>query len=246
MSSTIEVKGQWEDGTAVEAPQFYEDPEMNPAMYGQDNKLIVHFYQQVFRDNFKSKGLGRPVHVTQDFIRIIFPGDRLRVIEREASEHDKARFATKWLMYKAGKSEEVQGTLLSTWGAMAPNLAADYAALNVKTVEQLASADELMITNLGMGAREWKTRAQAYLAATGRSTELVDELAALRERIALLEAEKAPPVAPLAADPVAEAEAAETPAKPMTAIEKQKALAAEAQAKALATANKQPPFSVPK
>jgi hypothetical protein len=187
----------WEDGSAVEGPQFYEDGQMNAKTTALDARLIVTFMPRVVRNNFKSIAVGRPVHDTFDFIQIIVPGDRLRVVEREASDYDKSRFAAKWALYKAGKKEEVTGTLLSSWGVMAPNIAADYFAMNVKTVEQLAEADELLITNLGMGARDWKQRAQAYLAATGKSTTLLDEITALKARLAAVEKEeKAAPAAP--------------------------------------------------
>jgi hypothetical protein len=221
-----EVPAVWEDGSAVDAPQFYSENMFGSRLNEQDAKLIVSFFPRVLRDNFKSKEAGRPIHYTVDFIQIVVPGDRLRVVEREASDYDKERFAAKWAMYKAGKQEEVKGTLLTTWGVMSPNIAADYSAMGVKTVEQLADADELLITNLGMGGRDWKTRAQAYLAATGQSTTLLEEIVALKARLAMVEKETTP-------TPSAVEE------KPPTALEKQ-------QAAQLAAVGKTPPFAVTK
>lgn len=220
-----EIAAVWEDGAAVDAPQFYSEGQYGSRLNEQDSKLLVSFFPRVERNNFESKAQGRPIHFSVDFIQIVVPGDRLRVVERKASDYDKERFAAKWALYKAGKQEEIKGTLLSTWGVMAPNIAADYGAMGVKTVEQLADADELLITNLGMGGRDWKTRAQAYLAATGQSTTLLEEVAALKQRLIAVEAESKPEMLP-------------EPVKPVTALEKQNAVVAAASAKAA------PPFSV--
>ena len=184
-----EHQAVWEDGARVDAPQFYDDPTMGSKFSEMDSKLIVSFFLRVERNNFESAKAGRAIHATVDFIQIVVPGDRLRVVERKAMAYDKERFAAKWAAYRAGKQEAISGTPLSAWGAMDPAVAADYAAMKVTTVEQLADADELLITNLGMGGREWKQRAQAFLAATGQSKTLLEEIAALKERLAAVEAE---------------------------------------------------------
>lgn len=122
----------------------------------------------------KGEFVGRPV----DIIRIMPPGSS-DIVERVYSEWyedrkmavSKDRFPREWLQqidakYKAWKSGvpvPTFGTPLKGWSHATPNLLKAMRAVNISTIEELATANEEVIRRLGMGARTLKAKAEMYI-----------------------------------------------------------------------------------
>jgi phage shock protein A len=124
---------------------------------------------------------------------------------------------------------------------MTPALVRNFAVSNIYTVEQLASLSDNAIQAVGMGTREWKTKAQAYLdraaegagasALAAENEQLKNDLAAMKQQLAA--------VAQQVAESAAKAEAAPVAAPAITA-EQIAALVAGEVAKATAAINTRP------
>lgn len=138
-------------------------------------------------------------YVGRDVVFIILtPAGSKDRIERVASEwfDQKAldvrsgRFPAEWLAaYRAAfdayvKDEEVplNGTSLANWPALSPSMFMTLKAANIRTIEDLAVANESSLQRIGMGARTLKQRAIDYLSAAGGHGKLEAEMGELRSQ----------------------------------------------------------------
>lgn len=111
--------------------------------------------------------------------------DWLRDLE-EAVRQD--RFPAPWFdaykqRYEAFlRNEEIpeEGTPIREWAAVSPAQAKNILGANIRTVEDLAQANEEALLRIGMGARALKDKAQAWLDVAEKRGKPAEELAALR------------------------------------------------------------------
>lgn len=128
--------------------------------------LHVEFYVDSKRMGFKSDEAGRDIYEDAEFVKIMIPGDKNTIHEREATANDRDRFPLEYARFKNGMKEEAQavGTPLKHWPAMSRSLVKEFAHFNLHTVEQLSTMSDTAMQAFGMGAREWSTKAKAFLA----------------------------------------------------------------------------------
>lgn len=114
-------------------------------------------------------------------------------LEQDVTE---GRFPRQWLDgfrvgYKAwaeGQEAPVNGTAVENWPAASPAQIKTLRGLNVRTVEDLANANEETLGRIGMGGRALKQRAVDWLAASGNTGKISEEMTALRVKNEALEA----------------------------------------------------------
>lgn len=154
------------------------------------------------RENkMKSLKAGHPIFDDIEIVEMRIPGDRERVIVQPATHVWKyvrgqpityaMRFQEQYRRFKEGHTQLQSGTPLSMLTEMPQRKVLEYAALNVHTIQGLANIEGQPLKTLGMGALEWKKKAQEYLEnATGAnaSLRLSQENEALKARLAALEA----------------------------------------------------------
>ena len=161
-----------------------------------DDKLFVVFYGGTRINEAKSQEAGRPVHDDVDLIKIIIPGQRDSVVA-EATYDYQQRFPRQWAQYKANKEQTGSGTPLSELTWLTAAQIADLKAMNVHTVEQLASISDAQAHSF-MGFHGLKQRAQTYLDASAGNAPLLKmqtELESRDAQIAELQAQVAKLVA---------------------------------------------------
>lgn len=161
---------------------------------------IVYFYDVPKQDGKASKDAGRPIFRNKTFIHISTPGDANVVIERPLRERDVEDFPREWHRYQQKQAQVVEGTPLEEWPKMNRLQVAELKALNIHTVEQLASLSEANSTKL-MGFHELKKNAMAFLQVakegadlekrTAENAELKARLAEKDEQIGALEGKMA-------------------------------------------------------
>ena len=130
--------------------------------FAGDARLYVEFSRKPRLHPGRSREEGRAIYEEVDYVRIHVPGDKSSVVERPVSEQDAYRFADRYAKWKAGQSEAVTGTPLSSLPTMSPSKIEEYKFFKIVTVEQLAEAND----NLGakfMSFNADKQRAQAFL-----------------------------------------------------------------------------------
>lgn len=170
--------------------------------------LHVEFFTRAVQNPRASKEKGRPIFEDKEFVRIRFPGDRNRTHEAFATEKAlRDPQSNEWLSYidrfprhyeafKKGQAYIGEGTPLAELVFLTESQRAELRALNIHTAESLAAMEGVPLKQLGMGGRELKNQAQAYLdSATGSAAmtklaadnaSLQDQLSMLREQVAQL------------------------------------------------------------
>lgn len=176
--------------------------------YGQPvedkNLPVVTFYADAIHDEGASKREGRPIYRDQELVKIQFPADRQRSLIRPAHAEWKKiknqkvtyaeRFPEQYKRFKADEPQMVEGTPLKEAPFLTLAQRASLKALNVYTVEQLASLDGQPLKNIGGGGRAMQQAAVAYLDnAKGSAdvTRLADENEKLRQTIEAMKAQPA-------------------------------------------------------
>lgn len=107
-------------------------------------------------------------------------------------------FAREWVdgyrksyeLWKQGQEAPLMGTPIREWGVISHEQRDMLIQLTICTVEDLAAANESALARIGMGARELKQKAQAWLetsknvgAVVAQNAALVVENAAIRDEI---------------------------------------------------------------
>ena len=123
----------------------------------------VRFFQDKKQLGYASEQAGHPIFEDVDMVEIGIPGDMTNIIVREATERDKAAFASLFAQYKQGLEPSIEGTPVETWPRLTRAQAANYKALNFQTVEQIAEMSDTSASKVGMGAQADRTAAKAFL-----------------------------------------------------------------------------------
>ena len=163
-----------------------------------DDKLFVQFETRPVMNPSESTKAGRPIYDDVDMIIIRTPGSQLTSVISPV-KHYMNRFGAKYRKWKDGQKEAVTGTPLENFPFFfgKPSMVAELKAINVYTVEQLATLPDSGKQKF-MGGHELCKRAQDWLAKTESDAE-DSEKDALKQRLAELEAK----LAQLADDPSA-------------------------------------------
>ena len=161
----------------------------NPGQHGV-RQTMVSFYDREVQNQFKSEQEGRPIFEMKCYIRKVPPGDKLVEIDRKASKQDFLRYPQEYEMYMKRQTTPVNGTPLEAWAQITRAQVAEYKALNIFTVEQLAELPDGYGHKI-MGFQGWKQKAQSFLMAAkgqGEFDKLQTELRKRDEEIARMRA----------------------------------------------------------
>ena len=158
----------------------------------------VTFERRAEEDRQASIEAGRYVSHDVDYAIVTPSGSKDRV-ERVvtdwfamlAGEVRAERWPQVWLdQLKSGYDAWVRGqtppefgTPLATWPALSPTQVKNWAQVGLRTIEELAEANEEALAAYGMGARDMKARAILFLENAGDSSALVAKLRAAEELI---------------------------------------------------------------
>lgn len=83
--------------------------------------------------------------------------------------------------FQAGQEEPVDGTPLKDWNAISPAQFNNLHAIGMKTVEDVAQANDEGLKRIGMGAIDLRNKARAWLQAAKDHGPLVNEVSALKK-----------------------------------------------------------------
>lgn len=168
----------------------------NEGLLGGAKGLLVKFFRGTVQDPVESAKAGYPKHRAVEMIRIIVPGDRDNIVEREVLPIDLQRFESIYSRWKAqGDGPEMDGLPLTAWPSMDAALAEDLRYWKIYTVEQLAALPDNLLQKIGP-LHEWRKKAQNFLAAAKDNAVLERfqadakskdaEIASLKEMVARL------------------------------------------------------------
>lgn len=176
------------------------------------NENLVHarFFMHTAPNEVKSKEAGRPIFDEYEAVEIRFAANKQTVHVAPAHEiyRTKRNFSTgeatpvtyamdfneQYLKFKEGVAQDGSGTPLSELPFLTQGKRLELKSLNIHTAEALAALDGTPLKRLGMGGRELKNQAQAYLDNAAGSVDVVKlaaQNAALMARIEALEGKPA-------------------------------------------------------
>lgn len=145
------------------------------------------FFVEPVKNDAKSKEAGRPIFDEVEIVRLLVAGDPYNQVTHPAdSEYIQNRFPEEYRRWKEKKQERhISGTPLRQWPLLSPANVAEFEALNIFNVEGLSNIPETSIGKI-MGMREWRAKAQAWLAAAKDSaviTQMASENDSMKDQI---------------------------------------------------------------
>lgn len=168
--------------------------------------LDVQFFIDTAEDKRASKKEGRPIFREVEKVRFRIAGDPKTVLVAPAIDPSsvigpngvRLTYAElhrgPYEAFKAGATHRGNGTPLSEAPWLTAAKRKELEALNVFTIDALAALEGANLSRLGMGGRDLKNQAMAWLGNASGSAEvsrLSDENEALKSRLADLEARMA-------------------------------------------------------
>lgn len=168
----------------------------------EERPPYVVFETRAQEDRQASIDAGHMVYKNVDYAIITPMGskDRIERVVSEwlahiAKESQQQRFDPRWLegyksnykLWKDGQDIPVDGTPLKEWPGLSPAQLKNFNNINVRSVEDVASANEETLARMGHGARDLKKRAAAWLKSAesvGKVAEQFSQLKTENERLA--------------------------------------------------------------
>lgn len=146
-----------------EAPQIIQQGNNYRVQHGTDAGLFVQFYLEAIKDEEASAEAGRPIFNDREYIKIIPVGDKNTVVCEPVTQEHKMRWPHQYAAFTQQQHQPQSGTPLEQWPPLTKSQVMTFKAANVHTVEQLSNVSDGNLTNLGMGARDLREKAIAYL-----------------------------------------------------------------------------------
>lgn len=175
------------------------------ALVDPDDAVVATFSTIAVKNESKSAAANRPIFDDMEVCQLRYPGKKdTGVYPATSVSHWRQdpitgdqvkvtyaeRFSRQYRQFKEHATQTKSGTPLSEVAFLTEARRAELRALNVYTVEALASIDGIELKNLGPGGRDMKNGAMDYLESTKRgipSAQLLARLEALEARNAVLE-----------------------------------------------------------
>lgn len=143
-----------------------------------DENLYVMFYKGAVEDRKMSLEHGRPMYRDTEFVRIMVPGDKGNIIEREIRDVDKRRFPKQYQAYKNEEQEYETGTPLDKWNYVSPAQIEELKYFGIRTVEALANVSDGNAQKF-IGINKLRRKAREFIDVTSNEApiaQLQDEL----------------------------------------------------------------------
>lgn len=150
-----------------------------------DDGSALRFYWDTERNEGRSLEFGRPVYNKVLYLEVISPGQSQsspvlwlrREFDTETEQKPQEnlaiieRYPTAYAAFMAGDdNKDLNGTPIEQWPAIDVAMAESMKASRIYTVEALAALPDEKLRVLGMGGRDLRARAQAYIdAASGNA-----------------------------------------------------------------------------
>lgn len=149
----------------------------------------------IFRDatklnKKKTEEQGRPIYDPIVEIEIIVTGDPLLRPVRQMRDDDKEKYPIEWARFQQKQANQIPGTPIEAVTWLSRTQVAEYKALNIYTIEQLAELPDITAKRI-MGFSEVREKAQNFLKAargTAFQTQMDAQLKERDEKIAALTA----------------------------------------------------------
>jgi hypothetical protein len=176
-----------------------------PAYRDPDDNLVPLFKYIAMENEAKSLLAGRPIFDDVEVCEIRSPGNKdVKVFPstetsrwvddpvtgRQRKQSYAERFSYQYRQFKEMAAQTKSGTPLEHAPFLSAGRRAELRALNIYTVEMLADVEGTELKNLGIGGREMKNQAMAFIEESRQGApnkQMLAELEVLRAQNALLQ-----------------------------------------------------------
>lgn len=145
--------------------------------------LLVRFFNNVEQIGVEN---GYPKFREVVYFECAVPGSKNGINCQPAKDSDRQRFPKAWARFQDVTRKPVEGMPIEQWPQISRSEALNLRAMNIHTVEALASVSEGNLGNLGQGGREVVARAKSFLEAakdTAANAKLTEENCKLQDQI---------------------------------------------------------------
>jgi len=165
----------------LSSPTIHKSGNTLSVTYGDDNSNYVEFEMVAVPNASKSAEAGCPQFDDKPFIRIMFPGDKTKVVHRPVKAEDKMKYPRQYAAFVAQETQVSSGFHIDKWPPITKAEAQGMKAMGIHTVEALANLPDTALS--WFGARKYRDMATAYLA-QAKDGGAVLELQAKNEALA--------------------------------------------------------------
>lgn len=160
-----------------------------------EDLVVARFFIHTVQNEAKSKEQGRPIYDEYEAVQITFsankftkhvaPAHEVFKTERNFQTGDVTQltyamaYNEQYKKFKDGHDQTQAGTPLAELPFLTASKRLELKALNIHTAEALAQVDGPPLKQLGMGGRELKNQAQAYLDKAAGSVDVVKMAASI-------------------------------------------------------------------
>jgi hypothetical protein len=126
------------------------------------------FFMEAVQNKSLSEKEGRPIFEDKEFVELKQPGDKHWSFICEVNDPNQnipQRFPDQYAAFKRGEQRAAVGTPLEQWPPLTKSRVAELKACNILTVEEYAGVPDNVLSRLGIGAREEREQARAWLEA---------------------------------------------------------------------------------
>jgi len=153
-----------------------------------DRPCYIVFEMRPVQDMDKSEEEGHYVAKDEDFVIITPPGGTLVVEKKVSSWFSEKKvqrdpfvelYERQYSEWKQGNEIPEDGTPIKTWPVLSPAQCQTILKANVRTVEDLACANDSALRLIGMEARKMQRQAQAWLSSAkdvGKTAKKLEKL----------------------------------------------------------------------
>lgn len=156
-------------------------------------QVLVGFCMVPAEDKNKTKAQGYPVFREREYVKIIVPGDKQSEYFQPSTDVDRNRFPISYQKFKARESGPIsEGMPIEQWPQLKRAEAMTLKAAGIHSVEALAAIHDGNIGKIGNMGRDWRAKAQAFLAVakeTAASQDLAAKNQKLMDQIAAMQAQ---------------------------------------------------------
>jgi len=128
-----------------------------------DTGIFPQFSLKSVQHKASSEKEGRPIFRDVEWLDIHIAGDKNTQVSRKVTDFDKQRFSAEYNAFKRGQEAPVEGTPLQEWALLRPAQVSELLAMRFRSVEDVAGMPDTAVQKIGMGGRELKKKAQAWL-----------------------------------------------------------------------------------
>lgn len=168
----------------------------------EERPAYVRFEKRPIEDTMASREAGQVVYKDIDYVLVTPPYSKdcvemkwERWIKNVEINVKNGRTPEAWMdhwkkayeHWKRGEEAPLNGTDIRNWSAITPAQIKTCLAANIRTIEDLAGANDEGLRRLGMGGIDMKNKATAYVKAAKDTGPLVMENAALKKQLQIQE-----------------------------------------------------------